>query len=271
MSSVPAPFQNNGPMVVLESKYSVTIHHFIYLVFHPMKTSHFAALVIILRNSWGNSPATSETIFCLIGKWSLGNEICWCPVTHLLSSPSDWNYSFVFSLSEVRLFVFHSNISNHRSMWGFDFSKLLPGLNSCSCNSQSSLQPVSVLLVRTLRPIAWLHKCFCSCFFFFIVLPPLLFSVLLLITLTSFPPSLLLEFCSFPLPLHSCDTQNIFFFPPRNKKKKKKSQLRRKACAGRGKKCKISPVPYFPQKDLSLFYERGALPSTCTPVMYPSD
>lgn len=40
-------------------------------------------------------------------------------------------------------------------------------------------------------------------------------------------------------------------------------------CVGGGG-CKISPVLYFSQEDLSLVYAFGALPSTCTPVMYPS-
>lgn len=52
-------------------------------------------------------------------------------------------------------------------------------------------------------------------FCFFIGLPPLLFSPLLLITLTSFPPSSLSEFFTSPLPLHSCHTHRISLsFPP---------------------------------------------------------
>lgn len=139
MSSVPTPFQNKGPTVVLESRYSVTIHHFIYLVFHPMKTSHFAALVIIFRNSWGNSQATSETILCLIGKWSLGNEICWCPVTHLLPSPPHQTGTILFLVCLKFDYLFFIWIFQAKGICGgFDFSKLLPSLNSCSCHSRPS-------------------------------------------------------------------------------------------------------------------------------------
>lgn len=100
-------------------------------------------------------------------------------------------------------------------MWRFDFPKLLPRLNSDSCLGQSPLHMVSVLLVRPPRPSAWLHKCFSSSSVFFIGLPPLLFSPLLLITLTSFPPSSLSEFFTSPLPLHSCHTHRISLsFPP---------------------------------------------------------
>lgn len=76
---------------------------------------------------------------------------------------------------------------------------------------------VSVLLICTLRPTVWVHKCFSISFF--ITLPPLLFFPLLLITHTSFPPLLLLEFFSFPLLRHSCHTENLCFFPPEIKKK----------------------------------------------------
>lgn len=151
-----------------------------------MKTSHFASPVIIFRNSWGNSQAKPETIFCLIGKWSLGNEIGWCPVTHLLSSPSDRNRSFLYGLPKVQLFVFW------RNMRDLDFSK------------QPSLHRVLVLLVCTLRPSAWLHNSFSSSFF--IALLPFLFSPLLLITLTSFSTII-----SFPLLLHRGHTQNLSF------------------------------------------------------------
>lgn len=233
-----------------------------------MKTAPLAAVVITFRDSWGNSQATSETIFSVIGQRSLGNEIRWCPVTCLLSSPSDWNCSVVFGSSEVQLFVFHLNISKRRIMGCLDFSKLLPRLNSCSCLGQSSLHMVSVLFVCTLRPSAWLHKCFSSSSsFYFIALPPLLFSPLLLITVTSFPPSSLAEFFAFPLPLHSCHTQILTFWE--NVWAQEGSMCRK---GGGGKKnAKISPVPYFSQEDLSVFYKRGAPTSTCAPVMDPSD
>lgn len=196
--------------VILESRYSVTVHHPIYLVFHPTQTSHFAALAIIFRNSWGNSQATSEAIYCLIGKWSLGNEICWCPVTHplpfilkvfLFGSSHIWPFIQIVKTKEICVFLL----------------KLLPSLNSCGYRSQSFLHMVSVLLIFTRRPSVWVHKCFSISFF--ITLPPLLFFPLLLITHTSFPPLLLLEFFSFPLLRHSCHTQNLCFFPPEIKKK----------------------------------------------------
>lgn len=254
----PAPFQTKGPMVVLERRYSVTIHHFIYLVFHPMKTSHFASLVIIFRNSWGNSQATSETIFGLIGKWSLGNEICWCPVTHLLSFPSDWNYPFAFGLSEVWLFAFF--------IWIF----LTKGICGVLIFPNSYLVETAVVATVS-HPSTWFqffwfapwgprHGFINVFLLLFIALPPLLFSPLLLITLTSFPPSLLLEVFSFPLLLHSCHKRN----------QKKCLSSGGKHVQG-GKKMQNITCPYFSREDLSLFYEREALPSTCTPLMYPSD
>lgn len=153
-------------------------------------------------------------------------------------------------------------------MWRFDFPKLLPRLNSCSCLGQSSLHMVSVLLVRPTRPSAWLRKCFSSSSVFLL---PSLHSCSLLCC-SSLSPLFHHHRCrSSSLPHYRCTavTHRISLSFPH---KFKMSELRREACAGRGKeKCKISPVPYFSREDLSVFYERGAPPSTCASVMYPSD
>lgn len=221
-----------------------------------MKTSHFAALVIILRNSRGNSQATSETIFCLIGKWSLGNEFCRCPVTHLLPSPPEWIRSFVFGLPKV--LVFHLNISNQRIMWDLDYSKLPTSLNSHPSTGFQFLWSEPWGPVRGFITVflLFLLPCLCSCS---------------LLCCSSLSPLFHHHCCWHSFVSHyRCTgvTHRIFL------------SLRMfflnvwaqevGMCRERGK-CKISPVSYFSWEDLSLIYEHGALPSTCTPVMYPSD
>lgn len=171
-------------------------------------------------------------MFCLIGQWSLGNEICWCPVTCLLSSASDWNGSFVFGSSEVQLFVFPFNISNQRNTWRFDFPKLLPRLDSCSCLGQSSLHMVSVLLVRSPRgPVRSFINVFLPLLFFYC--PPStpvlssvahhshLFSTIIAVGVLHFPTTV----------AQLSHTESHFLSP----QKFKMSELRREACAGRGK------------------------------------
>lgn len=250
----PAPFQIKGPMVVLESRYSVTIHHFIYLVFHPMKTSHFAALLIIFRNSWGNSQATSETIFCLIGKWCLGNEICWCPVTHLLSFPSDWNYPFAFGLSEVWLFAFF--------IWIFQTKGI------CGVLIFPNSYLVETAVVATVsHPSTWFQHpeahSMASLMFFFFFLLPCLHSCSLLCCLSLSP--LFHHHCCWRSSVSHCCCTAV------TNGIKKNVWAREGSMCREGKKMQNITCPYFSREDLSSFYEREALPSTCTPLMYPSD
>lgn len=236
---------------------TVTVHRPIYLVFHPTQTSHFAALAIIFRNSWGNSQATSETIYCLIGKWSLGNEICWCPATHPLpfilkvfhfGLPHVWLFIWIVKTKEICVFLL----------------KLLPSLNSCSYRSQSSLHMVSVLLICTLRPSVWVHKCFSISF-----LLPCLHSCSFLCCSSLTPP--FHHCCCWSSSVSHCwgtaVTHRISASFPQKLKRNVWAQ-EGSMCVGGG--CKISPVLYFSQEDLSLFYAFGTLPSACTPVMYPS-
>lgn len=163
------------------------------------------------------------------GKWKL---LMSCNPPPLLPFRLELSFCFWFVWS-LTICFFHLNISNQRNMWGFDFSKLLPSRNSCSCHGQSSLHMVSVLLVRTLRPTAWLHKCFSSSFYCPASTPVLssvayhshLFSTIIAVGGLQFPTAV----------AQLSQTES-----------KKMSELGREACAGREKNAKYHLPVFFP-------------------------